>query len=122
MVKAKLRRKPKHRDPKRLAVNPSAGPSASTSKPSTPKDIIAQVIASTIMVHPSIQAVEAANEFEPRQALKLYRSALAKLEKQHPTSEEDIKERLQLTLEALQSSAYILLEQGDVDGAQRVIP
>ncbi|VDD77864.1 unnamed protein product [Mesocestoides corti] len=106
MGRSKARRNRQKRAKKDLAVKTVP---ISTTETETPRALIAR-------------AVEKANEFDSKQALKFYRSALSKLEKLHPTDEIEAAENLNLALEALQASALILLEQGRVDEAKESAP
>ncbi|VDN12455.1 unnamed protein product [Dibothriocephalus latus] len=73
------------------------------------------------------KAVKATNEFEPQQALNCYKAALAKLDSQSPagaaTASGDFgaSEQLSMALQCLQSSAFILLELGRVEEAQKLL-
>ena len=53
---------------------------------------------------------------EPKEALRLYKSALNELNQLAPSDE-----NRELTIEALQSSAYILLDHRKEDEARQVI-
>ncbi|KAL7054996.1 hypothetical protein AAHC03_024235 [Spirometra sp. Aus1] len=69
------------------------------------------------------KATKASNEFEPQQALNCYKAALAKLDSQTPSADSagEAAEHLSMTLQCLQSSAFILLELGRVEEAQKLL-
>ncbi|BHF84566.1 hypothetical protein SprV_0902771700 [Sparganum proliferum] len=68
----------------------------------------------------SKKATKASDEFEPQQALNCYKAALAKLDSQTPSAGE-AAEHLSMTLQCLQSSAFILLELGRAGEAQKLL-
>ncbi|BHF84577.1 hypothetical protein SprV_0902772800 [Sparganum proliferum] len=69
------------------------------------------------------KATKATDEFEPQQALNCYKAALAKLDSQTPSADsaDEAAEHLSMTLQCLQSSAFILLELGRAEEAQKLL-